>query len=339
MRRTAVIVLCLVTLGALAGGAPATAPGVNGKLAFRRFLNPQHTWAALFTANPDGTAVRRITYERRPISDVEPDWSPDGKRIVFQRIDLGGCGSGCETDEIDAVSPDGSHLTRIAYDPPGKGCITTGSRPAGGICRSVPTWSPDGKRIAFQCQVQPSRSDPGYSRVCLMNADGAGITELPQTPPRGLSDTAPAWSPDGKRIAFGRGVGDQQSVFVMDADGGDVHQLTPWVLRGGQPDWSPDGKRIVFYSNRDGATDVSANLFTVSPDGSDLRQLTHAHGGRVQHLSASYSPDGKWIAFGRTPGTGAAGNADVYVMRSDGTHVRDVTRSAIWDSGVDWGPS
>jgi Tol biopolymer transport system component len=58
----------------------------------------------------------------------------------------------------------------------------------------------------------------------------------------------------------------------------------------------------------------------------------------VQHLSASFSPDGKWIAFSRTRGVGSAGNADVFVMRTDGSDVRNVTRSAIWDSGVDWGP-
>jgi len=338
MRRGAVIGLALVSVAVLAGEAPATPPGANGRLAFRRLFNVQHTWGALFTANPDGSDVRQITHPRRLVSDIEPDWSPDGRKIVFQRSDVNGCGSGCETDEIDVVESDGSHLVRIAHDPPGKGCIKAASTPAGGVCRSVPVWSPDGARIAYQCQVQPSASDPGYSRICLMNADGSHVVQLPQTPPGGLSDSAPAWSPNGKQLALGRGVGDQRAVFVIDTDGGNARQVTRWSLRGGQPDWSPDGKRIVFYSNRDGPTSVSANLYTISPDGSGLTQLTHARGGRVQYLSASFSPDGKWIAFGRTPGVGAAGNADVYVMRADGTQVRDVTRSAIWDSGVDWGP-
>jgi Tol biopolymer transport system component len=57
----------------------------------------------------------------------------------------------------------------------------------------------------------------------------------------------------------------------------------------------------------------------------------------VQYLSASFSPDGRWITFSRTPGTGKQGNADVFVMRADGTGVRNVTTSAIWDSATDWG--
>lgn len=316
--------------------ALATPPGRNGKIAFRRLFNRQHTWGGLFTANPDGTRLRQITRPKRFIADVEPDWSPDGRLVVFQRIDVNGCGPGCETDEIDAVSNNGSQLTRLAYDPLGKGCIRHG-QPAGGVCRAVPAWSPDGKRLAFQCQVQPSSHDPGYSRICVMNADGSNIHELPQEPAAGLSDSAPSWSPDGTEIAFGRGVRDQQAVFVITAGGGNARQLTPWALRAGQPDWSPDGKRLIFYSNRDGPTTVSANLYTIGADGTGLKQLTHARGGRVQYLSASFSPDGKWIAFSRTPGVGAGGNADVYVMRTDGTGARNVTRSAIWDSGVDWG--
>jgi TolB protein len=332
------LVLMVAALWLLAAaGALATPPGRNGKLAFRRWFNPQHTWGALFTANPDGSDARQITRPRKFVADVEPDWSSDGERIVFQRIDVNGCGSGCETDEIDAVSSDASHLSRIAYDRPGKGCIRRG-QPTGGICRAVPAWSPDGKQIAFQCQVQPSPGNPGYSRICVMDADGSDVRELPQQPATGLSDSAPTWSPDGKQIAFGRGIHDEQAVFVMNADGSNVRQLTTWALRAGQPDWSPDGERIVFYSNRDGPTTTSANLYSIGADGSGLRQLTHARGGKTQYLSASFSPDGKWIAFSKTLAVGSAGNADVYVMRADGTRVRNVTRSTIWDSGVDWGP-
>jgi TolB protein len=278
------------------------------------------------------------------VLDIEPDWSPNGRQIAFQRIDLNGCGPGCETDEIDVVNSDGSHLTRLAYDAPGKGCVRDG-RPAGGVCREVPAWSPNGRRIAFECEILPAgASNPHFGRICVMNPDGSNVRRLVQTPATGVNDSAPGWSPDGREIAFQRSVQSKRGdtihggVFVMNAAGSDPRRLTPWALRAGQPDWSPDGKRILFYSNWDGPAHVSANLYTISPNGSGLRQLTHARGGKVQYLSATFSPDGKSITFGRTPGIGKDGNADVFAMRGDGTHMRNVTRSAVWDSGADWGP-
>ena len=234
--------------GRLARGARSPAPrrswrrrpGQNGKLAFRRVFNPAHTWGALFTASPDGSVVRQLTHPPRSVSDLEPDWSPDGKEIVFQRIDSNGCGSACETDEIDVVANDGSHLddsptTLLAR-------VRKNGKTDGGICRSVPAWSPDGKQIAFQCQVQPSSTgDPGYSRICAMDADGSNLRQLPQTPPAGLSDGAPAWSSDGRQLAFDRGVRDEQAVFVMKADGSDARQLTAWALRAASRTGRPTG--------------------------------------------------------------------------------------------------
>jgi Tol biopolymer transport system component len=262
-----------------------------------------------------------VTHPPRGVSDVKPDWSPDGRLLTFLRVAVDGCGSGCETDEIVVVHSDGSALRRVAFDPPGKGCH------AGGVCRGIAAWSPDAKELAFACD----------DRICVTAADGSSTRALPQDQPSGLVDGNPQWSPDGKWIAFNRSVRSEHAVFVARADGTEARQVTPWALDAGQPDWSPDGARLVVYSNFDGPATRSANLYTVAPDGRHLRALTHARGGRTQYLSASFSPDGHWIAFSRVPGVGGT-NADVFVMASDGTHVRNVTRSAAWDSGVDWGP-
>lgn len=124
----------------------------------------------------------------------------------------------------------------------------------------------------------------------------------------------------------------------MNADGSNQRRITRWSLRGGDhPDWSPDGKRIVFHSNQEGPENVSGNIYTVRPNGTGLRQLTHARGGAVQYLSSSFSPNGKWITFAKKPGSGKNGNVDVFVMRANGTGLRNVTHSAIWDSAPDWG--
>lgn len=331
-------------LGFVSGSAWATPPGKNGKIAFRRYLDPEHSSSALFTANPDGSMTRQITHPPEGVLDIEPDWSPNGMKIVFQRIDRNGCGTGCETEEIDMVASDGSGLTRLANDPAGKGCVR-GDVPAGGTCREVPAWAPDGKRIAFECQSLTGVSrNPYLGRICVMTAAGSNIRQLTQTPAAGVEDSAPSWSPDGRRLAFQRVVENERGeplrdgVFVMNANGGNARRVTPWALRAAQPDWSPDGTRILFYSNWDGADGVSANLYTIGVSGTGLRRLTHAAGGTVQLLSATFSPDGRWITFGKKPGVGKDGNADIFVMRANGTHVRNISRSPVWDSGVDWGP-
>jgi TolB protein len=121
----------------------------------------------------------------------------------------------------------------------------------------------------------------------------------------------------------------------MNADGSNPRRITPWPLRGGDhPDWSPDGKRILFRSNQEGPDRVPSNIYTVRVDGSGLHRLTHARAGSGRYLSSSFSPDGTSITFARTIGTD---NADVFVMRANGSAPRNVTRPAIWDSAPDWG--
>jgi TolB protein len=77
-----------------------------------------------------------------------------------------------------------------------------------------------------------------------------------------------------------------------------------------------------------------SDYWTVRPDGKDLTQLTHNEQGRLV-LSTSYSPDGKWIVHATN---GVEGNADIFVMRADGTGNMPVTHSKLWDSAPDWGP-
>ena len=313
--RSAIAAALLGTLAAAAGAAWATAPGENGKLVFRRYLDERRTTGALFIANLDGRSVRQITRPGKTGLDNEPDWSPDGKRIVYEHS------TGPRDELIFIVNADGTGARSVV--------------PCTGGCagQEAPAWSPDGTEIAF------ASGDARYEQIWIVGVDGTNLRRL--TGPN-VIDADPQWSPDGRRIVFRRidpyRARKGYALFVVNVDGGGERRLTPWALRAGDhPDWSPDGRRILFRANVEGPRTISSNLYTIRPDGSGLTQLTHARGGTVQHLSAGFSPDGRWITFSRTPGTGEDGNADVFVMRANGTDPRNVTRSGSWDSAVDWG--
>jgi Tol biopolymer transport system component len=122
-------------------------------------------------------------------------------------------------------------------------------------------------------------------------------------------------------------------VFVVNADGSGLRRVTPYKLRAGDgPDWSPDGTQILFRSPET-EDFLHSNIFTIHPDGTGLRQVTHA-GPSTKVYSASFSPDGGSITVGMT---GVDGQADVFRIGADGSGLTPVTRTQQWDSAPDWG--
>jgi TolB protein len=161
-------------------------------------------------------------------------------------------------------------------------------------------------------------SDAGGSAdILVMNADGSGRENL--TTGAG-EDTDPAWSPDGRRLAFVR----EGAVFLIRADGSGLKRVTA----GASPAWSPDGQRIV-VSRRVGR---GADLYVVRADGRGLRRLTRTI---ALEGEPEWSPDGRLIAFARP---GPAGSAHLYVMRAGGGGVLRVTTGAGEDSSPSWSP-
>lgn len=336
------LAVALVLVTGLATPAEATFPGDNGLIAFRRYLDVERTTGALFAARPDGSHERQILQPPEGFIDDDPDWSPDGERIAFVRRDNSACGVDSIYSWLFVVDADGSNLTQLTTSEPGVDCAL------GGGCAFEPAWAPDGKTITFSRQSGPLiGGEWRETAIYLINDDGSGLRQVTQR--RLLTtgvDEAPQFSPDGQRIAFerrnirGTRPHGGQAIWTVRVDGSNERRLTPWRLFAGDTtDWSPDGQRILFESNENGVANQSANIYSINRDGTDLRQLTFARGGEVQHFASSYSPDGTMITFARSPGIGPDGFPDIYTMTVDGADVRPVTRDPRWDSRPDWGPA
>ena len=194
-----------------------------------------------------------------------------------------------------------------------------------------PSWSPDGKRIAFSSE----RSDKDWHRqIYVMDADGGNQRNLSNND---FDDQYPSWSPDGKRIVFAstRG-GGNMDIYVMDADGGNQRNLSNNDFDDQYPSWSPDGKRIVFASIRGGR---NMDIYVMDANGGNQRRLTN---NRHDDSSPSWSPDGKRIAFmsdrdGLLDIHGFLTN-EIYVMDADGGNEQRLTENVVYEWEPSWSP-
>jgi TolB protein len=230
--RWALPILLVLAGGGLvlvASPADATYSGENGQIAFRRFLTLDQTWGAVFTIRPNGKDERQVTNPPRGFVDRNPDVSPDGRRIVFEREGVD-CGPDCSYDEIFVVNTDGTNLTQLTHNPPGLVCGT------GGFCNGSPAWSPDGMRIAFSRASGLVADDLIESvGIYVMDADGSGVRQITQALKPALGeDSDPQWSPDAREIVFQRfnvrtaAPADGVALWIVDLASGAERRVTAW---------------------------------------------------------------------------------------------------------------
>lgn len=205
----------------------------------------------IYLVRPNGTGLRQVF--RGVASDV--DWSPDSDRIAFQG-DHG----------VYVLRRSGGHPIRLLR----------------GEQFRLPAWAPDGRKLAV---VKEERDLA--TAIYVMSLDGSGLLRLlPPYPPRSAphwdavtaSETEPAWSPDGRQIAFQAGDG---HVVTADIAGGKRRSI---ATAGYEPAWSPDGRLIAFQS--DGA------LWSANADGSGDKRLLASNGG-----DPSWAPDSRTLVF------------------------------------------
>jgi Tol biopolymer transport system component len=238
-------------------------------------------------------------------------------------------------------------------------------------CEALPTWSPNGKTIAFE--RNPGNTNENLSDVFVVDATGHHLTRLTSTP--GF-DGDPSWSPDGNKIVFESGRDGNREIYVMDVVNGKpkgrATRLTDSPGFDGDPAWSPGGRRIAFTSSRDG----NREIYLMNPDGSALLNITRSptddfdpswspsgqfviftsmrSGGgdiyltndRFQLLQLTnqggldalpaFSPDGKSVAFTRQTSSGARADRDIYVMSATGGDPHQLYHSRGWDVAPDY---
>ena len=246
--------------------------------------------------------VMRVT--TRPDIELFPSVSPDGKWIAFVS-----CDQACETSfDIWTVSNAPGHPVRVTQTPSDelhpewiygrKKIIFDSDRLMGdrmiwvvhsegaksamkpfstGKYEIKPAVSPDSRKIAFvTCCVinyefgcmsfyDPWEDDPldPCEMIYTVNTDGSFLTQLVQ-------GTDPAWSPDGKRLAFTANYAGNNDIYTMDANGGNLTQITFSPSDDREPCWSPDGNWIAFASDRAGNPDI----WIIGADGGEMIQLT-----------------------------------------------------------------
>ena len=203
---------------------------------------------------------------------------------------------------------------------------------------SSPSWSPDGKRIAFSSN-RDNRKGRFIFEIYIMDANGGNQQNLTNNP---LDDQSPSWSPDGKRIVFSarrprhfeNKFAITHEIYVMDADGGNQQRLTENLFDDWQPSWSPDGKRIAFESDRKGDLQ-NFEIYVMDADGGNEQRLTE---NRKNDVSPSWSPDSKRIAFSSNR-DGNIANFEIYVININGGNLQNLTNNPNHDVNPAWSNS
>lgn len=245
-----------------ANNAPDESPALSPHGDAIAFTSRRDGVSKIYVVSLDGTGSRAVT-DGADGGDLDPAWSPDGRKLVFVR------GRPEERRDLYILDFD-------AGGPPRRLLQGTDDDPArvGG-----PAWSPDGALIVFSAD----RGEGQGTGLWLIRPDGTGLRRLtrPGAALRWVRDLRPAWSPDGTRIAFASNrhvtaeadAGDLD-LYDVTVDDGAITRLTRDPGVADEPSYSPDGKRLYFSSTREAPKPWSIEIYVMPARGGEQRRLT-----------------------------------------------------------------
>src|SRR5215204_2022763 len=238
---------------------------------------------------------------------------------------------------IFTMYPNGTHIRQITHPPKG-------------FSDDFPAWSPDGTKVAFNRSCRPSHCKG--SRILVVDVNTGDTREVthcipdggwtkenppPSSAPYCVRDTDPAFSADGKSIAFRRIIGPEdkstrvEGIFMVGLDGSNPHQVSNIQKRGAlefedfTPAFSPDGKMLVFERSR--VADERYAVFVQSLESSGSPEDAHRITPWKMNCGdgPEFSPDGDWVLFSCEP---EGGSSNLYMVHPNGTGMEQLTQDA-----------
>jgi Tol biopolymer transport system component len=284
-------VATLTTTGIVPSSATGFASTVSGQIVFQSARDGNNE---IYVMNGDGSSQTRLTDD--PADDAWPALSPDGTKVAFVSDRTG-------NRELYEMSSDGSDVVQLTNTPV--------------VAEDNPSWSPDGKLIAYTGHLSSKKSE-----IYTIDPVTLAVTQL--TKARRLN-AEPAYSPNGRSIAFLSTRTTTWQVWTMKSNGRRETQLTfePGVNE--YAHWSPDGASLAFMSDMGGNFDV----YTMTAQGTNITDVTNDPSSDAWPV---WSPDGSRVAFSSS----RDGDTEIYSMLPDGSDVRQLTVNTVSDDTPEW---
>ncbi|WP_223826579.1 hypothetical protein [Flagellimonas sp. S3867] len=268
----------------------------------------------IFSVNPDGSELRQHTFDAVPRrANSSPKFSPDGKQVIFGTYKYGGY-------KIAIANSDFTQQRRFTKGP---------------HYTYVGSWSPNGKKVAYnKVDTKGAPYFQGDFEIFLMDIEQSTDVNISNT--KG-SDFGPQWSQDGKKILFGSDRTGNSDIYIMDANGQNVKNITntPKIDEFGFS-WSPDNSKIAFHVIHRDAKKKYIDLYTMNINGSQRTNLTqnqtskknlfvpYYDGAPPIFYGSSWSADGTKIAFSSKRNSN---NFQIFVVRANGTEQEQLTHN------------